>query len=229
MEWVVREGLEMVDVKKVTTAVNPTVVVFKENNTLLTKVYHKKADQKQYLHYMSSNPRNKKDAVTYGLLIRAQRICSKDDDFKREATSIVSSLLKRGYPDKILLNAFNKANKPCITFPRISCRDGTNVYLMGHYTRQRYLTFVDYINPEQTQPQPERIPLEQTVNTSDPRPGVRIYRKLNIQVKKSEDKDMQANYPPPDTRYTPIYHQRERQHLDIHSRQSSRRSDEQFN
>ena len=30
-------------------------------------------------------------------------------DFKIEAMSIVNSLLKRGYPDKILLNAFNRA------------------------------------------------------------------------------------------------------------------------
>ena len=42
------------------------------------------------------------------MLIRARRICSKDEDFKEEAT-IVSSLLKRGYPDEILLNAFNRA------------------------------------------------------------------------------------------------------------------------
>ena len=84
-------------------------IVFKENNKLLTKVYHKKTDQKKYLHYKSSHPRNQKDAVPYGLLIRARRICSKDEDFKKEAIQIVKSLLKRGYPETILLEAFNKA------------------------------------------------------------------------------------------------------------------------
>ena len=44
-----------------------------------------------------------------GLLIRARRICSKDTDFKEEATNIITSLLKRGYPDNILLTAFNRA------------------------------------------------------------------------------------------------------------------------
>ena len=63
---------------------------------------------KQYLHYKSCHSLNQKDAVPYGLLIRARRICSKDEDFKTEALSIVSSLLKRGYPDRILLNAFNR-------------------------------------------------------------------------------------------------------------------------
>ena len=48
--------------------------VFKENNKLQTKVYHKKMDQKQYLHYKSSHPKNQKDAVPYGLLIRARNI-----------------------------------------------------------------------------------------------------------------------------------------------------------
>ena len=76
---------------------------------LLTKVYHKKTDQKQYLHHKSSHPKNQKDVVPYGLLIRARRICSKDKDFKKEATNIITSLLKRGYPDQILLTAFNRA------------------------------------------------------------------------------------------------------------------------
>ena len=84
-------------------------LVFKECNKLLTKVYHKKTDRKQYLHYKSSYPLNQKDTVPYGLLIRTRTICSKDKDFKIEATAIVSSLLKRGYPDKILLTAFTKA------------------------------------------------------------------------------------------------------------------------
>ena len=83
-------------------------LVYKDNGKLQTKVYYKKTDQKQYLHYKSSHPKNQKDAIPYGLLIRARRICSKDTDFKQEATSIITSLLKRGYPDNILLTAFNR-------------------------------------------------------------------------------------------------------------------------
>ena len=71
-------------------------------------MYHKKTDQKQHLHYKSSHPKNQ-DAVPYGLLIRARRICSKDTDFTKEATTIITSLLRRGYPDNILLTAFNRA------------------------------------------------------------------------------------------------------------------------
>ena len=74
-------------------------------------------------------------------------------------------------------------------------------------TNERYLTFIDYINPEQTQPRPKtnksnvpiKIPLEKSGETSDPRPGVGIYRKINFTPKKIKDKDMPASFPAPDT------------------------------
>ena len=52
-----------------------------------------KMDQKQCLHYRSSHPKIQKEAVPYRLLIRVRRICSKDTDFKEEATTIITSLL----------------------------------------------------------------------------------------------------------------------------------------
>ena len=84
-------------------------IVYKEDGKLLTKVYHKKTDQKQYLHYHSSDPRNQKDVVPHVLQIRVCIIYSKDQDFKIEATNIITSLLKRGYLDEILHTAFTKA------------------------------------------------------------------------------------------------------------------------
>ena len=101
-------------------------LVYKEHNRLLTKVYHKKTDQKQYLHYKSSHPKNQKDAVPYGLLIRARRICTKDADFKTEAISIVKSLMKRGYPQDILREAFNKSwnkSQADLLIPNLKLKD----------------------------------------------------------------------------------------------------------
>ena len=84
---------------------------------------------------------------------------------------------------------------------------------------ERYLTFIDYINPEQTQPRPERyfkiapkintsdkpikIPLEKTGETSDPRPGIEIYKKMKHTPRKIQDKDTESSYPTPDTPDTP--------------------------
>ena len=93
-------------------------------------------------------------------------------------------------------------------------------------TNERYLTFIDYINPEQTQPRSERffkialklnksnvpieIPLEKSGEISDPRPGVGIYKKIKFTPKKTKDKDMPASFPAPDTPDTPPFIIKER-------------------
>ena len=51
--------------------------IYKEDNILKTRVYHKPTDNKQYLLYTSCHPKNQKDAIHYGLLVRAKRICLK--------------------------------------------------------------------------------------------------------------------------------------------------------
>ena len=63
--------------------------IYKEDNTLKTRVYHKATDNKQYLLYTSCHPKNQKDAIPYGLLVRAKRICTKEEDFITEARSII--------------------------------------------------------------------------------------------------------------------------------------------
>ena len=80
---------------------------------------------------------------------------------------------------------------------------------------ERYLTFIDYINPEQTQPRPERyfkiatkintsdkpieIPLEKNGETSDPRPGIGIYKKMKFTPRNIQEKNTESSYPASDT------------------------------
>ena len=86
---------------------------------------------------------------------------------------------------------------------------------------ERYLTFIDYINSEQTQPRPERyfkiapkintsdkpikIPLEKIGETSDPRPGIGIYKKMKFTPRNIQEKDTESSYPAPDTPDTPPF------------------------
>ena len=79
--------------------------VYKEDRTLKTKVYHKPTDNKQYLLYTSCHPKQHKDAIPYGLLVRAKRICSKQEEFENEARSIINILRRRKYPETILRKA----------------------------------------------------------------------------------------------------------------------------
>ena len=51
--------------------------IYKEGNQLKTRVYHKPTDNKQYLLYTSYHPKQYKDAIPYGLLVHAGRICPK--------------------------------------------------------------------------------------------------------------------------------------------------------
>ena len=51
--------------------------IYKEDQQLKDRVYHKPTDNKQYLLYTSCHPKQHKDAIPYGLLVRAKRICTK--------------------------------------------------------------------------------------------------------------------------------------------------------
>ena len=82
--------------------------IYKEDNTLKTRVYHKPTDNKQYLLYTSCHPKNQKDAIPYGLLVRAKRICTKNEDFISEAKSIIKTLRTRKYPESTLCAAVTR-------------------------------------------------------------------------------------------------------------------------
>ena len=46
--------------------------VYKEEEQLKTRVYHKPTDNKQYLLYTSCHPRQQRDSIPFSLLIRAK-------------------------------------------------------------------------------------------------------------------------------------------------------------
>ena len=73
-------------------------LVIKEENRLITKVYHKPTDFKQYLHFKSDHPFYMKRSIPYSLLIRAKRICTKQEDYQQEANSIIEKLKLRVTP-----------------------------------------------------------------------------------------------------------------------------------
>ena len=85
--------------------------VYKLNERLASKVYHKKTDDKMYLHYSSAHPRSQKDAVPYSLFIRCKRICTEDRYFFMEVQEITHKLAHRGYPHELIVKSFLKANQ----------------------------------------------------------------------------------------------------------------------
>ena len=74
-------------------------------------MYHKPTDQKYYIHYNSAHPRNQKNSVPYGLLIRCKRICTEDHHFEQEAKKIYNQLKLRRYPITLLDEAMETVRK----------------------------------------------------------------------------------------------------------------------
>ena len=88
-----------------------TIIYRGKNNQILTRLYHKLTDNKQYLHYNSAHPWKQKRSVLYGLLIRCRRICSEDTYFIRESQAIIQQLSSRRYPTHLLQEALDKVKK----------------------------------------------------------------------------------------------------------------------
>ena len=88
-----------------------TIVYRSQTNRLYTRIYHKPADQKHYLHYLSAHPRNQKNSVPYSLLIRCKRICTEEHYFEQEARKRYNQLRYRKYPTTLLDEAIEKVRK----------------------------------------------------------------------------------------------------------------------
>ena len=88
-----------------------TIIYRGKDNNILTRLYYKPTDNKQYLHYNSAHPWRQKKSVPYGLLIRCKRICSEETYFTRESKSIIQQLNSRKYPINLLQEALEKVKK----------------------------------------------------------------------------------------------------------------------
>ena len=51
-----------------------------------------------------------KDAIPYSLLIRAKRICSDNQEYRREANKIMTTLFQCQYPQQVLQQALIRAH-----------------------------------------------------------------------------------------------------------------------
>ena len=87
-----------------------TIIYRGKDNQILTRLYHKPNDNKQYLNYNSAHPWKQKRSVPYGLLIRCKRICSEDTYFNKESKPIIQ-LISRRYPINLLQEALEKVKK----------------------------------------------------------------------------------------------------------------------
>ena len=101
------------------------ISVINDMNTIKTDIFYKVTDTHQYLHFKSCHPRHCKINVPYNL---ARRICTivSDVDIRKKRLSELKVMLKaREYPETVIQNGIEKAEKLSIEELR-SCKPKTD-------------------------------------------------------------------------------------------------------
>jgi hypothetical protein len=73
-------------------------------------LFSKDTDKHMYLHVTSSHPSSVKNAIPYGLGVRAKRICSNENDYQIRRNEIKNHLRKRGYSNDIMENQLHQVD-----------------------------------------------------------------------------------------------------------------------
>jgi len=78
------------------------------NNTVLTSLYTKPTDHKQYLHFNSTHPLLTKTSLPYSQYLRIKRIVHEEESLKIETDKMTKCFESRGYPTRVLQKALEK-------------------------------------------------------------------------------------------------------------------------
>ena len=81
-----------------------------ENGFLVTDVYSKPTDSHAYLHPRSCHPQHVTKNIPYSLFLRLRRLCSNTDTFQKRCEEWRDYFLKRGYRNKLIEEAVQKAS-----------------------------------------------------------------------------------------------------------------------
>lgn len=88
------------------------VEVNRTRTSLSFAVHRKATHTRHYLNFNSCHPACHKQSVTSSLVERATRICSGDDDMRKELQTIHQELLMSGYPEKFIKNVEDRVLNP---------------------------------------------------------------------------------------------------------------------
>lgn len=86
------------------------VTVSLKDGKLVTSLFKKPTDRRQYLRFDSYHPHSQKKNIPYGQFLRIKRICTDDRDFLKHAHDMSTDFLKRGYPPALVTDALHKTN-----------------------------------------------------------------------------------------------------------------------
>ena len=85
--------------------------ITKTENELMTTVYTKPTDTKQYLTPSSCHPPHTFRSIPYSQALRLQRICTNKEDLKEELHILETNLKKRGYKEELVKKSIAKIHE----------------------------------------------------------------------------------------------------------------------
>ena len=88
-----------------------TTVHITTAGTLYTDLYSKPTDSHNYLRYDSAHPSHCKTSLPNSQFLRLRRICTRIEDYDKNATNLASHFLRRGYPQQLIEEAVIKARR----------------------------------------------------------------------------------------------------------------------
>ena len=76
------------------------------NNQLATTVYSKPTSSHMYLHHSSCHPMGCKNGIAKGVALRLRRICSSDEEYRRQSQIYSTFLISRGHKADLVNKEF---------------------------------------------------------------------------------------------------------------------------
>ena len=113
------------------------ILVKREGSNIITDIYHKPTDTKQYLHFKSCHPRHVKSNIPYNL---ARRVCSiiQNENLRTlRLNELKTALLKREYPLQLIEHGITKAKN----------LDMQTLRSPKEQTNKDNITFIETYNP----------------------------------------------------------------------------------
>ena len=80
----------------------PYVAVMKKGNQLVTDLYAKPTDTREYLNASSCHVSNWKKSIPFSQALRFSRVCSENAFFDKRCNKLEVWLKERGYSDKLV-------------------------------------------------------------------------------------------------------------------------------
>ena len=97
--------------KTSTEFLDTTVYKNKEQNKLLTTVYCKPTDRRNFLHYTSAHPRSLIKSIPYSQALRLKKICAETSELSKNLQVLKKSFINRGFKEKFLDTEFQRLSE----------------------------------------------------------------------------------------------------------------------